>query len=145
MKTYFRLLRPCFTILPLIILHFKFWSPWKYWQIIKQYNYIIVCCLLTFLIFPRYCNEHLPCPPHVYWSAWSAWERCTVPCGGGIQSRRRTCENGNDCPGCGQVCHTKQKLSQAPSFYPFFTLSIHCLGTESFDAINSKWWWNWNI
>ncbi|XP_029384740.1 semaphorin-5A isoform X1 [Echeneis naucrates] len=50
----------------------------------------------------RYCNEHLPCPPHVYWSAWSAWERCTVPCGGGIQSRHRTCENGNDCPGCGQ-------------------------------------------
>ncbi|KAF0028165.1 hypothetical protein F2P81_019252 [Scophthalmus maximus] len=50
----------------------------------------------------RYCNEHLPCPPHVYWSAWSAWERCTVPCGGGVQSRRRTCENGNDCPGCGQ-------------------------------------------
>uniref|UniRef100_A0A8C8GJ87 Sema domain-containing protein n=1 Tax=Oncorhynchus tshawytscha TaxID=74940 RepID=A0A8C8GJ87_ONCTS len=51
----------------------------------------------------RYCNEHLPCPPHVYWSAWSAWERCTVPCGGGIQSRRRTCENGNECPGCAQV------------------------------------------
>uniref|UniRef100_A0A8C7VGW2 Semaphorin-2A n=2 Tax=Oncorhynchus mykiss TaxID=8022 RepID=A0A8C7VGW2_ONCMY len=50
----------------------------------------------------RYCNEHLPCPPHVYWSAWSAWERCTVPCGGGIQSRRRTCENGNECPGCAQ-------------------------------------------
>lgn len=51
----------------------------------------------------RYCNEHLPCPPHVYWSAWSSWERCNVPCGGGIQSRRRTCENGNYCPGCGQV------------------------------------------
>lgn len=62
--------------------------------------------LLTLLFLPRYCNEHLPCPPHVYWSAWSAWERCTVPCGGGIQSRRRTCENGNDCPGCGQVCHS---------------------------------------
>ncbi|TNN89024.1 Semaphorin-5A [Liparis tanakae] len=50
----------------------------------------------------RYCNEHLPCPPHVYWSAWSAWDRCTAPCGGGVQSRRRNCENGNDCPGCGQ-------------------------------------------
>ncbi|KAG5268744.1 hypothetical protein AALO_G00215970 [Alosa alosa] len=50
----------------------------------------------------RYCNEHLPCPPHVYWSAWSPWERCSVPCGGGIQSRRRTCENGNECPGCTQ-------------------------------------------
>ncbi|KAF3835953.1 hypothetical protein F7725_028511 [Dissostichus mawsoni] len=50
----------------------------------------------------RYCNEHLPCPTHVYWSAWSAWDRCTQPCGGGIQSRRRTCENGDECPGCGQ-------------------------------------------
>uniref|UniRef100_A0A8C4X5W9 Sema domain-containing protein n=1 Tax=Erpetoichthys calabaricus TaxID=27687 RepID=A0A8C4X5W9_ERPCA len=48
----------------------------------------------------RYCNEHLPCPPHMYWSSWGAWERCTVPCGGGVQARRRTCENGNECPGC---------------------------------------------
>ncbi|KAI4798715.1 hypothetical protein KUCAC02_020536, partial [Chaenocephalus aceratus] len=40
-----------------------------------------------------------PCPTHVYWSAWSAWDRCTQPCGGGIQSRRRTCENGDECPG----------------------------------------------
>ncbi|KAM9436595.1 semaphorin-5A [Clarias gariepinus] len=57
----------------------------------------------------RYCNEHLPCPPHIYWSAWSPWERCTVPCGGGIQSRRRVCENGNECPGCSmeyQSCNT---------------------------------------
>ncbi|XP_036374893.1 semaphorin-5A-like isoform X1 [Megalops cyprinoides] len=56
----------------------------------------------------RYCNEHLPCPPHVYWSGWSPWERCSVPCGGGVQSRRRTCENGNECPGCGlefQFCN----------------------------------------
>lgn len=63
-----------------------------------------------FFLF-RYCNEHLPCPPHVYWSAWSAWERCNVPCGGGIQSRRRTCENGNDCPGCGQVRHARSLFS----------------------------------
>ncbi|KAJ3611224.1 hypothetical protein NHX12_021240, partial [Muraenolepis orangiensis] len=54
------------------------------------------------LTCPGYCNEHLPCPPHLYWSAWSSWERCTVPCGGGIQSRRRTCENGDECPGCSQ-------------------------------------------
>ncbi|XP_064202566.1 semaphorin-5A-like isoform X1 [Anguilla rostrata] len=57
----------------------------------------------------RYCNEHLPCPPHVYWSGWSPWERCSVPCGGGVQSRRRACENGNECPGCGlefQSCNS---------------------------------------
>jgi len=96
----------------------------------------------SLLLLPRYCNEHLPCPPHVYWSAWSAWERCTVPCGGGVQSRRRTCENGNDCPGCGQVC----QRSHAPSLNPSLSLSVHCSGAqpEPFDA-NTRWWWNWNI
>uniref|UniRef100_W5N7X9 Sema domain-containing protein n=1 Tax=Lepisosteus oculatus TaxID=7918 RepID=W5N7X9_LEPOC len=57
----------------------------------------------------RYCNEHLPCPPHVYWSSWGPWERCTAPCGGGVQARRRTCEKGKDCPGCSleyQSCNT---------------------------------------
>ncbi|CAF98002.1 unnamed protein product, partial [Tetraodon nigroviridis] len=75
----------------------------------------------------RYCNEHLPCPPHVYWSAWSVWERCTVACGGGIQSRRRTCENGNDCPGCGQIltCYHAlvRGLACVPSRSVFGTLS----------------------
>ncbi|MGH0130932.1 UNVERIFIED_CONTAM: hypothetical protein FKN15_003134 [Acipenser sinensis] len=57
----------------------------------------------------RYCNEHLPCPPHVYWSSWGSWERCTALCGGGVQARHRTCENGNECPGCSleyQSCNT---------------------------------------
>ncbi|XP_012577197.1 PREDICTED: semaphorin-5A [Condylura cristata] len=45
----------------------------------------------------RYCNEHLLCPPHVFWTGWGPWERCTAQCGGGIQARRRTCENGPDC------------------------------------------------
>ena len=55
--------------------------------------------------FPRYryCNEHLLCPPHVFWTGWGPWERCTAQCGGGIQARRRTCENGPDCAGCNVV------------------------------------------
>ncbi|XP_060151370.1 semaphorin-5A-like [Globicephala melas] len=48
----------------------------------------------------RYCNEHLLCPPHMFWTGWGPWERCTAQCGGGIQARRRTCENGPDCAGC---------------------------------------------
>lgn len=51
----------------------------------------------------RYCNEHLLCPPHVFWTGWGPWERCTAQCGGGIQARRRTCENGPDCVGCNVV------------------------------------------
>ncbi|XP_019306345.2 semaphorin-5A isoform X1 [Panthera pardus] len=47
-----------------------------------------------------YCNEHLLCPPHMFWTGWGPWERCTAQCGGGIQARRRTCENGPDCAGC---------------------------------------------
>lgn len=51
----------------------------------------------------RYCNEHLLCSPHVFWTGWGPWERCTAQCGGGIQARRRTCENGPDCAGCNVV------------------------------------------
>jgi len=54
----------------------------------------------------RYCNEHLLCPPHVFWTGWGPWERCTAQCGGGIQARRRTCENGPDCPGCSVVSNS---------------------------------------
>ncbi|XP_067938396.1 properdin-like [Watersipora subatra] len=33
-------------------------------------------------------------PPHHrygYWSPWSKWAQCNVPCGGGTQSRSRHC------------------------------------------------------
>lgn len=60
----------------------------------------------------RYCNEHLLCPPHVFWTGWGPWERCTAQCGGGIQARRRTCENGPDCPGCSVVSNLQLSLQQ---------------------------------
>lgn len=51
------------------------------------------------------------------WSDWGAWDQCTVDCGGGQQSRIRTCENGN-CVGSGkmtracntQPCKGKQRI-----------------------------------
>lgn len=67
---------------------------------------VAACCTEQYpvLLFPtRYCNEHLLCPPHVFWTGWGPWERCTAQCGGGIQARRRTCENGPDCVGCNVV------------------------------------------
>ncbi|KAL6456161.1 hypothetical protein MHYP_G00360120 [Metynnis hypsauchen] len=48
----------------------------------------------------RLCNENTACPLLVSWVPWSSWSKCSAPCGGGVQSRVRTCENGNTCPGC---------------------------------------------
>uniref|UniRef100_A0A1A8U0W5 Sema domain, seven thrombospondin repeats (Type 1 and type 1-like), transmembrane domain (TM) and short cytoplasmic domain, (Semaphorin) 5B n=1 Tax=Nothobranchius furzeri TaxID=105023 RepID=A0A1A8U0W5_NOTFU len=56
----------------------------------------------------RLCNEKKPCPLLVSWTAWSPWAHCSAECGGGVQSRTRTCENGNSCPGCAmefKVCN----------------------------------------
>lgn len=51
----------------------------------------------------RFCNENTPCPVPIFWASWGSWSKCSSNCGGGVQSRRRTCENGNSCPGCGVV------------------------------------------
>uniref|UniRef100_A0A3Q3AYH7 Sema domain-containing protein n=1 Tax=Kryptolebias marmoratus TaxID=37003 RepID=A0A3Q3AYH7_KRYMA len=48
----------------------------------------------------RLCNEKKPCPLPMSWTAWSPWAHCSAECGGGVQSRARTCENRNSCPGC---------------------------------------------
>ncbi|KAJ8310623.1 hypothetical protein KUTeg_012488 [Tegillarca granosa] len=50
------------------------------------------------------CNTH-NCPIHGNWATWAAWGTCTVTCGGGSQTRSRTCSNptpqygGNTCSG----------------------------------------------
>ncbi|XP_013361362.1 PREDICTED: semaphorin-5A isoform X2 [Chinchilla lanigera] len=77
----------------------------------------------------RYCNEHLLCPPHVFWTGWGPWERCTAQCGGGIQARRRTCENGDDCIGCNveyQPCNTNPcpELKKTTPWTPWTPVNI---------------------
>eukprot|EP00069_Balaena_mysticetus_P021792 bmy_03222T0 len=49
----------------------------------------------------RFCNENTPCPVPIFWASWGSWSKCSSHCGSGVQSRRRACENGNSCPGCG--------------------------------------------
>ncbi|XP_072663464.1 semaphorin-5A isoform X2 [Canis lupus baileyi] len=77
----------------------------------------------------RYCNEHLLCPPHMFWTGWGPWERCTAQCGGGIQARRRTCENGPDCAGCNveyQPCNTNPcpELKKTTPWTPWTPVNI---------------------
>ncbi|XP_032134999.1 semaphorin-5A isoform X1 [Sapajus apella] len=77
----------------------------------------------------RYCNEHLLCPPHMFWTGWGPWERCTAQCGGGIQARRRTCENGPDCAGCNveyQPCNTSPcpELKKTTPWTPWMPVNI---------------------
>lgn len=60
----------------------------------------------------RYCHESSKtCMDSAYlnidgdWSEWSEWTECSVPCGGGVQYRERTCDNprpsgsGAECQG----------------------------------------------
>ncbi|XP_078312803.1 coadhesin-like [Crassostrea virginica] len=60
------------------------------------------------------CNTH-NCPVHGNWASWSGYGSCSKTCGGGSQSRSRTCTNpaplygGNSCSGSGtssQSCNT---------------------------------------
>merc|ERR1712038_437006 len=37
--------------------------------------------------------------PNGEWSSWGSWSSCTTTCGGGVQTRSRTCQGGSGCSG----------------------------------------------
>uniref|UniRef100_A0A672NMT1 Thrombospondin 1 n=1 Tax=Sinocyclocheilus grahami TaxID=75366 RepID=A0A672NMT1_SINGR len=58
--------------------------------------------------------EKSPCPISGGWGPWSPWDTCSATCGGGVQNRKRLCNNpvpmydGKDCVGdaeAGQICN----------------------------------------
>ncbi|XP_062853202.1 semaphorin-5B [Trichomycterus rosablanca] len=74
----------------------------------------------------RLCNEDLPCPVPVSWAQWGSWSKCSAACGGGFQSRLRSCQDGNSCSGCPEeyrvcnleVCPEVRRYTPWSPWYP---------------------------
>lgn len=63
-----------------------------------------------------------------YWSQWSTWESCSVTCGGGNQSRDRTCtepapQYGGDY--CNGNSTSVKSCSEMPCPSTFFNILIY--------------------
>ncbi|XP_067022316.1 A disintegrin and metalloproteinase with thrombospondin motifs adt-1-like isoform X5 [Acropora muricata] len=86
----------------------------------------------------RPCNQ-FPCPVDGGWASWKPWSTCPVTCGGGVQSRSRTCtkppptHGGEDCQGDGLMtrscnenpCPVNGKWSE---WGPFTSCTVLCGG-----------------
>ena len=70
------------------------------------------------------------------WSDWSEWDNCTLDCGGGNQTRTRTCTNpepqfnGTDCGADDsetQVCNDQPCPIGYFGFYLFFLKTLYVI------------------
>lgn len=87
-----------------------------------------------------FCATEVACVPvNGGWSAWSAWSSCSASCGGGTQSRTRTCTN--PAPNsCGAACVGSPSESQACN-------TQGCCNDVDYTNLaldGSRGTWNWN-
>ncbi|XP_063690504.1 coadhesin-like [Bolinopsis microptera] len=84
------------------------------------------------------CNSQ-QCPIDGGWSEFGDWSECSVECGGGSQTRTRTCSNpvpeygGADCQGQSdeaQDCNTRS--------CPYIKLVVHCNDIEVLNTLISE-------
>ncbi|KAF6777533.1 hypothetical protein AHF37_03365, partial [Paragonimus kellicotti] len=82
-------------------------------------------------------------PPALYWSVWSTWSKCSVPCGVGVQVRHRTCPLRNRC--VGPTSQTSRCVG--PMFYcsdsaeEDYQVSTRGMGTQ----IVQNWGIGWTV
>ncbi|GFS05121.1 brain-specific angiogenesis inhibitor 1 [Elysia marginata] len=74
----------------------------------------------------KICNDH-PCPEDGAWYPWSSWGECSASCGGGEQTRNRSClgtlHGGDYCVGDHNEtrdCNTHHCPGQFCLFHPIF-------------------------
>ncbi|RMX60387.1 hypothetical protein pdam_00020578, partial [Pocillopora damicornis] len=67
---------------------------------------------------------------HGGWSSWGSWERCSLTCGGGSQSRVRCCTNPPPRWG-GRWCHGLSSISQSCN-------TNHCPGESVYSVLNQQ-------
>ncbi|ESO85358.1 hypothetical protein LOTGIDRAFT_107562, partial [Lottia gigantea] len=90
----------------------------------------------------QYCENLEPCPVpprHGKWSVWSGWSACTANCNGGIQNRRRLCndpqpaQGGTPCIGDKQdwrMCNSQtcEEHTKVTKWTPWIKTNITAAG-----------------